>query len=627
MTRIFVPIAVRRAVTTALALALALSLTAAVPAPLEAAPVFRDKALTTKPNPGITITGGGWGHSVGMSQYGAYAMAQAGHSAAQILRHYYRGITVAADTMPNRLRVGLHKTMEASDVDAVTGDVPWITCDDSGCTRVRLQPKGTTWRVRLLADGDYALVHDGVRQWKGGSGKRLIANFNPRAAENGTVIRAFNPNGARRQYKWGRMEYSVNSPTNRTMFMVLDIPSMELYLRGLGEVPNSWGVKGHAALQAQAITGRTYALGMHRAFNGNRADCRCSLLATPANQAYTGYEKETAEYGTYWIKAVDDTAAQVAAHDGKLISTYYSSSHGGRSENSEDSWAYSASLPYLRSVDDSWSLAPTSGNPLSTWSTTVGNGAFAKFVGQGVSQVRAVSISGRTDGGSPKVLNVAGVDANGNPVTVTRTGKKGIVGIDLRSAFSFSGRVNLSTLPSQQVRKLTFGPFDDDDGNVHEYSIIYAAAAGIMPGVSATKFNPTGAVTRADMAAFLYRTFDLPKPTRDHFDDDNGLPEEEAINAVAEAGIAKGVARRQFAPGRVLNRMQMATFFYAALGLSRVATDHFDDDNGLVHETSINAIASKGIVGGCATRKFCPKQRIRRAQMATFLYQTVEAYR
>ena len=619
--------AVRRAVLTALVLTLTLSLTAAVPAPVDAAPVFRDRAMTTKPDPGVTITGSGWGHSVGMSQYGAYAMAQAGHSAAQILQHYYQGISVAADTMPNRLRVGLHAKIEASDVEAVTGDVRWIICDDDGCNRVRVQPKGSTWRVRLLADGNYALVADGVRQWKGGNGTRLVANFNPRANDDGTVIRAYNPNGPRRQYKWGRMEYSVNSPTARTMFMVLEIPTIELYLRGLGEVPNSWGVKGPAALEAQAITGRTYALGMHRSFNGNRADCRCSLLATPANQAYTGYEKETADYGAYWIRAVNETAAQVASHDGKLISTYYSSSHGGRSENSEDSWAYSAALPYLRSVDDKWSLSPASGNPLAVWSTTVGNGAFARFVGQGVSQVRAVSVSGRTQGGSPKILNVSGVDANGKPITVTRTGKKGIVGIDLRSAFSFSGRVNLSTLPSQQVKSLTFGPFTDDNGNVHEYSIIYAAEAGIMPGASATKFNPDGAVSRAAMASFLYRTFDLARPTRDHFDDDDGLPQEEAINAVAEAGIANGVSDRRFAPGRVLNRMQMATFFSTALGLPKAVTDHFDDDNGLVHETSINSIASKGIVGGCGTRRFCPKQRIRRGQMATFLYQTVEAYR
>jgi hypothetical protein len=162
---------------------------------------------------------------------------------------------------------------------------------------------------------------------------------------------------------------------------------------------------------------------------------------------------------------------------------------------------------------------------------------------------------------------------------------------------------------------------------VHEYSIIFAAAAGIMKGTSATSFNPSGRVSRADMATFLYRTFALPAATKDHFDDDDGLPEEEAINAVAEAGIARGVGDRTFAPGRILNRMQMASFFKAALELANVATDYYDDDDGSVHERSINALTAKGIVNGCGSRRFCPKQQIRRAQMATFLYATVEAYR
>ena len=40
---------------------------------------------------GVTITGSGWGDGVGLSQYGARAMADAGDSAAQILSHYYPG--------------------------------------------------------------------------------------------------------------------------------------------------------------------------------------------------------------------------------------------------------------------------------------------------------------------------------------------------------------------------------------------------------------------------------------------------------------------------------------------------------------------------------------------------------
>ena len=42
----------------------------------------------------FTISGSGWGHSVGMSQWGAYAMAQQGHTYRDILNFYYTGIEV-----------------------------------------------------------------------------------------------------------------------------------------------------------------------------------------------------------------------------------------------------------------------------------------------------------------------------------------------------------------------------------------------------------------------------------------------------------------------------------------------------------------------------------------------------
>ena len=42
-----------------------------------------------------TFTGSGWGHSVGMSQWGAYAMAQQGFTYEEILKFYYTGISIA----------------------------------------------------------------------------------------------------------------------------------------------------------------------------------------------------------------------------------------------------------------------------------------------------------------------------------------------------------------------------------------------------------------------------------------------------------------------------------------------------------------------------------------------------
>ena len=39
----------------------------------------------------FVFTGEGWGHSVGMSQYGAKGMAENGFNYEEILTHYYQG--------------------------------------------------------------------------------------------------------------------------------------------------------------------------------------------------------------------------------------------------------------------------------------------------------------------------------------------------------------------------------------------------------------------------------------------------------------------------------------------------------------------------------------------------------
>src|SRR5687767_4531326 len=65
----------------------------------------------------VRISGGGWGHGIGMSQYGAYGRAQRGDSAAQIISHYYSGAGPSQRKMPRRLRVGL---VQYKDSIAVT---------------------------------------------------------------------------------------------------------------------------------------------------------------------------------------------------------------------------------------------------------------------------------------------------------------------------------------------------------------------------------------------------------------------------------------------------------------------------------------------------------------------------
>lgn len=107
--------------------------------------------------------------------------------------------------------------------------------------------------------------------------------------------------------------------------------------------------------------------------------------------------------------------------------------------------------------------------------------------------------------------------------------------------------------------------FSDDDGSTHEASINRLAQAGITTGRADGGFGPSDPVSRAQMASFLARTAGsiLPQELaagRDAFVDDNGSPHEAGINAVAEAGIAAGMAEGRYDPGSAVRRDQMASF-------------------------------------------------------------------
>ena len=611
-------VSVRRALVAMLIAVVTLPL--AAPA-ASAAPAFRDRPLRTRPNPDVVLRGSGWGHGVGMSQYGAYAQSRAGRGYRQILSHYYSGITVGTAQLPADVRVGLATSMTYSNVDAVTGAVPWKAWM-GGRWQTRWQPKGTTWQVSRTPAGAFSLKQGSTEVWRVAA-PRLFAAFNWGNPASSPIIEAYNPNyGGRSEYRWGRLEYTRAVTDPSALNLVLHIPSLELYLRGLGEVPASWGASGGmAALQAQAVVARSYAAVLRGSYEDS---CRCHLLATPANQVYRGWDHEGGSYGSTWVRAVQGTAGVVAKHDGTPISAFYSSSHGGSSENSEDSWAYSASLPYLRAVADPWSVdAP--GNSFAAWQRTVSNASFASFMG-GVRTVRSIAIVGRTAGGSPRALRSWGLGSDGRPVSISRTGPKNIVGIALRSAFTYPDK-GLSTLPSQQVRRIGFQPFVDDDGSPHEYRIVFATAAGIMERRTPTRFAPRAPVLRRRAALYLYRTLRLPPADFDYYDDDDNSLEEHAINAVARAGISADRAGRAFRPADPLTRGEAAVFLRRALQLSPTSRDYFTDDAGSPQQGAINAVRRAGLLVGCTQTAFCPDRALTRAEMATALYRAVEAHR
>jgi S-layer homology domain len=103
------------------------------------------------------------------------------------------------------------------------------------------------------------------------------------------------------------------------------------------------------------------------------------------------------------------------------------------------------------------------------------------------------------------------------------------------------------------------------------------------------------------------------------FLDDNGLVHEPAIEAIAAAGITSGCGPQVFCPTGLVTRGQMATFLVRALHLPSTSRDYFTDDEGSTHEANINALRRSGITSGCGGTRFCPSGIVTRGQMATFL--------
>ncbi len=134
----------------------------------------------------------------------------------------------------------------------------------------------------------------------------------------------------------GRIEVFVNAKGSLT---VVNVVPLEEYL--LGVVPAELSLPNLEAQKAQAIAARTYAVANIGGYGKQGFD----MLPTVWSQVYKGVSIETA-MGT---RAVRETAGQIATYQGKPIMAYFTSTCGGRTENSENIFDHAE--PYLRGVE------------------------------------------------------------------------------------------------------------------------------------------------------------------------------------------------------------------------------------------------------------------------------------
>ena len=269
----------------------------------------------------LVVRGAGFGHGIGMSQYGAFGFAERGTDHATILRHYYTGTEIGRLAGGGQVRV-LLKT--ASRI--VFGSAARVA---GGRT---LDPSRRYVAVRALS---------GTIGLRSSSGRNLGTYASPLAIEGAPGgLRLFGRSGHAAddgRYR-GTMEFRASALGGVSAINAIGI---EDYVRGVvaGEMPSGWPQE---ALRAQAVAARTYALATSK--DGDGFD----QYADTRSQVYNGVAGETAATD----EAVAATAGEIVAYQGKPIPTYFFSTSGGRTENIENVFLGATPAPYLTSVED-----------------------------------------------------------------------------------------------------------------------------------------------------------------------------------------------------------------------------------------------------------------------------------
>src|SRR5215207_2308438 len=282
------------------------------------------------------IDGRGFGHGVGMSQYGAYGYAlREGRDFRWILGHYYPGTNVGR-VATARMRVLLRDTR-----------VPKVC----GATAVR---DAAGRRVRLRDDRVYAFTALGADKLRVADTRTRRSRARLRAPVRVTggasvCVRGTAINGVRDGSYRGALR--LHRDDGRTILAVNEL-GLESYLQGVvaAEMPSTWSAE---ALKAQAVVARSYAL------RSLRPDRVFDVYADVRSQVYRGVAGELPAA----VAAARATRALAVRYGVEIAQTFFHSTSGGRTSGYVEGFGGGLPVPYLRPVDDPYDDI----SPLHTW--------------------------------------------------------------------------------------------------------------------------------------------------------------------------------------------------------------------------------------------------------------------
>jgi SpoIID/LytB domain protein len=361
------------------------------------------------------IVGSGWGHGVGLSQYGALGQALEGRSWQDILSHFYPGTNLGDSPGDKQIVVGLSqdKTAVFVRLDKFSDDAQLEMSIDGN--PVATIGSGTV--IRIEANGSSVVTSGGDdgRAEARGSGKKIsfrisagsgLINTNSGTPETNALSALSSPG---HRYKYGTLNvvYGGDNDGRVDLYTSISMRLADEYPLGIAEMSSSWP---KAALVAQVVASRSYGLG--KANSGLRGNCGCHIYNNATDQVYVGYSKESDAWRDAVSSAVNGAGQPaVLTFGGKAITAYFASSTGGRTMSTLDAWG--GNVAWSQSVDDNWSL--NARNPNARWGVRMSQSAMAAALG--LSNVQSIDVVERYNSGAAKTL--VAKDSSGGSVTLS----------------------------------------------------------------------------------------------------------------------------------------------------------------------------------------------------------------
>ncbi len=337
--------------------------------------------------PSFTVRGHGFGHGIGMSQYGAKGMAENRWAYSRILSHFYQGTTLGSLATEPVVRVAIQKSDTAQGFWTVRGNNADIWVDypkrtnssgDFASGGYLVLPRGQAFTICPLGSTTHITIRDQssvvkavilgdwVHLWERDTTK-------PRYSGIVQVSHATGPFERPNILYEGSIKLQ-RSTTSRALLHARNYVYLEDYVQGVvpRESPASWA---REALKAQAVAARSYV------YAGLSPGSSFDVWCTTSSQVYNGWGQWESSYGNVrhaddpwttthegdWLSdpAVEETRLQVVKYGTTTVKTYFHSTSGGHTEDIDKAWPSATPQPYFQGVPDPYES--TSGATYDDW--------------------------------------------------------------------------------------------------------------------------------------------------------------------------------------------------------------------------------------------------------------------